>query len=409
MESLTYPRHITFPFDFRDVGAPHPLDDEAKNLIFNLYPGVQGLAYDGNFLYLTVDPLPPKPWPKTIGGRPALFFTSPRPGARDTPVRGRFVPSPNGRIASDKNYRDVEDWSPLFVIVRDHFADLDIPITEVMYWANFIIIVLEKRDTDLTKIPASVARVNCQVVFEDEMGRPKDPQARRQHDPRPGSPRETEHETLQPGVRVCSNYLPHKPGDFISSTAGVVLKDSLGKNYLTVAASGFPTECGRSVMHPSPSNGRDIGELTMEIGQTGIALVKLRDLEQFTNTTFYNTLFKESVQLRRLAKIGQYRRDDIVHVDSPDTGCLEGLLQRQAFTRFTSDDLTIQEWIFTTWYYMGQESAHLLPSDMCGSAIWTREGDVVGFFQYAPKVGLMQNWCLGVEAEELVKRGFQLA
>lgn len=404
-----FPRHITFPFDFRDAGAPHPLDDEAKELIFDLFPGTSGIAYDGSFLYLTVDPLPPKPWPKTIGGLPALFFASPRPGAADKPVQGRFVPSRNGRLAEDKNYRDVEDWSPLFVIVRDHFADLGIPMTEVMYWGNFIIIVLEKRDTDLTKIPASVAKVNCQVVFEDEMGRPKKPQARRQHDPSPGNPDETKYETLRPGVRVSSGYLPDEPGAFITSTAGVLVKNSLGDKYLTVAGHGFPAECGLSVMHPSPSNGRDIGEPIIGIGHTDIAVVKLRDSEQFVNTTFHNTLLEESVQLRRLAKRGEYRSGDTTYIDSPDTGCIEGLLQLQSFTRFPSDDPTAQEWAFTTWYYMGQESAELLPSGMCGSTIWTKDGDVIGLFQYAPKDGLMRNWCAGVGAEELIKRGFTLA
>lgn len=244
------------------------------------------------------------------------------------------------------------------------------------------------------------------VVFEDEMGRPKNPQARRQNDPSPGNPDENAYESLRPGVRVCSGYLPQHPGAFMSSTAGVVLKDSQGDKYLTVAAHRFPTECGLSVMHPSPSNGRDIGELVRRVGQTDIALVKLRDSEQFINTTFHNTLFEESVQLRRLAKKGANRRGDTVYIDTPDTGCMEGLLQRQALRRFASNDPTKPVWVSTKWYYMGQESTDLMSSGMCGCTIWTREGDVVGFFEYAPKDGIMQNWCSGIEAEELIKRGF---
>lgn len=127
-----FPRHIIFQFNSCDADAPHHLDEEVRELIFSLFPGTQGLGDDGNFLYLSVDSLPPKPWPKTIGGALMLLFASPRPGADDTSVRGRFVSIRNGRLANDQNYRDVEDWSPLFAIVRDHFIDLGIPITKVM-------------------------------------------------------------------------------------------------------------------------------------------------------------------------------------------------------------------------------------------------------------------------------------
>ena len=95
---------------------------------------------------------------------------------------------------------------------------------------------------------------------------------------------------------------------------------------------------------------------------------------------------------------------------SPDRGCISGTLMRGSYQRVPSDDhgLPDQNWIYTTWYYMGQDSANALPDGMCGSAIWCEDGDVIGFFRYAPKSGAMKDWCAGIAADELTNRGFTL-
>jgi hypothetical protein len=67
-----------------------------------------------------------------------------------------------------------------------------------------------------------------------------------------------------------------------------------------------------------------------------------------------------------------------------------------------------QLWVFTAWVYMGQGSASTLPDGMCGSTIWTSKGEVIGFFRQAPKSGVMKDWCVGIAADELVKRGYKL-
>jgi len=45
---------------------------------------------------------------------------------------------------------------------------------------------------------------------------------------------------------------------------------------------------------------------------------------------------------------------------------------------------------------------------MCGSAILNENGDVLGFFRYAPKSGVMIDFCMGIAAQELLDRGFTL-
>lgn len=42
------------------------------------------------------------------------------------------------------------------------------------------------------------------------------------------------------------------------------------------------------------------------------------------------------------------------------------------------------------WIHMGQVEAKALPAGMYGIAIWTEDGDVLGFFGYVPAEGVMQ-------------------
>lgn len=401
-------RHIILPFDLRlDPDAIHK--SENRDILGSLFPGNVGVASDGMFVFLYQDPLPPKPWPLTIAG--LASYISPGPGPQHSPIpKLRPVHRKNGVIHADRNGRDMKDWNPLFSLIRIHFQGLGISITEVMYWDNFVIIVLEYRNTDMSKLPWMTANILCCYLYEDEMGRPSAPQARRLTDPTPGNPDDSQYDTLQPGLRVTSTYLPSKPGMFLSTTTGVLVRDQVGNKFMTVASHGFPGECGTDVTHPLPAGGRSIGELIMEVSHTDIALVKLRDGEIFSNVIFHNENIQEPVQLKRLVESKDCRRGDPVVLDSPDTGCIDSIFQLTSYQRVPTDDPGVpeQQWVFTTWYYMGQDSGNELPRRMCGSAIWTEDGDVVGFFRYAPNGGPMKDWCVGTAAEELTNRGFTL-
>ncbi|SPN99861.1 uncharacterized protein DNG_02713 [Cephalotrichum gorgonifer] len=86
---------------------------------------------------------------------------------------GTPVPGKNGSIAGEMNGRNMKHWKTLFVAVRDHFEAIEVSITEVMYWNDYILIVLEHRDTDLPKVPCKAATIKCMYLYEDEMGRPR--------------------------------------------------------------------------------------------------------------------------------------------------------------------------------------------------------------------------------------------
>ncbi|QSS53113.1 hypothetical protein I7I53_00276 [Histoplasma capsulatum var. duboisii H88] len=172
-------------------------------------------------------------------------------------------------------------------------------------------------------------------------------------------------------------------------------------------ASCFPDECGLIVNHPLPS-GRDIGELIMEVTHTDVALVKLRETEKF-NVTFRNSIL-ESIQLKRFASAKVPPEGNTIYLDSPDTGCVLGSLLMTSFQRVPIDDSfqPNQQWVFTIWNYMEQDMSSTLPERICGSAIWNGDGDVLGFCRYAPKAGVMKDWCAGIAADELINKGYTL-
>ncbi|KAK2802807.1 hypothetical protein FQN50_007213 [Emmonsiellopsis sp. PD_5] len=393
-------RHISLPFDLRDdPDAFH--EAENREVLESIFPGTYGLAMDGMFLYFLQNKMPPKPWPKTIAGLAPYFAPEvsrqhvPRPTG--TPARRR-----NGSIADDQNGLDMKDWEPFFHIIKNHFRDQGISITEVMYLDSYVVIVLEHRNTDCTKLPCKAANITCMYVFDDEIGRPATTlPARCLTDLTPGNPDESEYSTLQPGLGITSTYLPSKPGMFLSTTAGVLVRDKIGNEFMTAASHGFPDECEPTVNHPLPTSGRNIGDLAMEVPHTDIALVKLRDTETFSNITFQNDILPDSIQLKRLASAKDLLAGECVFLDSPDTGCLAGNFMMTSFQRVASSTTEQQQqqqeeqWVFTIWDYMGQDSASDLPDGMGGSAIWNEDGDVLGFFRYAPKTGIMKDWCAG--------------
>lgn len=274
------------PFDLR-----HPemvlSDPEKRRMVESIFPGTTAVAYDGFFITIQLRTLPPKPWPVTIGGAPLFltlgiegpggpFPTSPMP-------LGKGVDRNNGSIAEDKDGPDMRDWEALFRVIKDHFERLGVAITEVIYWGNCVMIVLKDRDTEMGKLPFRATKVACRYLFDDEMARPSALQARRRTDPAPGIADERQYDILQPGLRVSSSYLRSDSSEFHMTTSGVLVKDNLGNEFMTIASHGFPAEGGIEIFHALPADGRKIGGLVMEISSADVALVKL-EVQKYSPT-----------------------------------------------------------------------------------------------------------------------------
>ncbi|EEQ27769.1 conserved hypothetical protein [Microsporum canis CBS 113480] len=225
------------------------------------------------------------------------------------------------------------------------------------------------------------------------MGRPLNLSALRLIEPSPETLDTSQYETLRPGVMLSSGKHPTEGWELVTSS-GVLIQDRNGHRYLAAASHGFP--CGDRVFHPN-SKGKEIGRVIMEIAHTDVALIELDDKSSFRNELFQNTIAPgPPVQLQRFATLQENRvsQGRFIYMDSPFTGYIEGTQSVLATSRILEDDPheSKQVWVATRWDYMGQGSSNALVDGVCGSAIWNDEGNVIGFFRYAPKSGHFLDW-----------------
>ncbi len=401
--------HIPAPFDLRGKSS-----DLSKHRAFfdATFPGNKGYALDGFFLYVYLS-TPPQPLPQTFAGVPVVFVP-PGDGVFAVPPPflippGTWVRRQQGSIAENLNYRDrKDDWQPLFEAVRLHFASIQVPITEVIYWGYFLHIILEHEDTVMARLPSLAGKITCRYIFEKQMKRPSKPQARRRVNDTALDRvvDDTTYDILQTGVRVSSNFLPDSQ-TFLSSTLGARIWDADGNDYVTVAAYGFPDICGENVFHALREDGRLVGRLAGRIGTTDVALMRLSPGEQFSDETFVSDVSAENDESPLLCGLRHARQYDLVSLDSPDTGYLSGQVMANGRQKIPSDgDTDEQGWVAVDWVYQFQGAATPLPDSMCGTVVVGEDKKVLSFFQYAFKEGPFKGWCVGTSADELLERGF---
>lgn len=170
-----------------------------------------------------------------------------------------------------------------------HFDSIAIAITEIQYWGNLLIVVLEHENTDLTRAPKSIGRCRCIYLFKTEMGRPHtdDLSARRASKPMEGDIDNTEYTTLRPGVMLGSGSTPLDIPKYLTSS-GAVVEDNIGNNrYMKIASHSFLYR--EAVLRPSAAIGRRIRKVIREISHTDVALAELQGECPFENKTFEST------------------------------------------------------------------------------------------------------------------------
>jgi len=205
-----------------------------------------------------------------VVGVPSYFTTDPDDDGPSPPIK-RSSKS-NIRISRDFDGRNLEEKvDDVFELIVEFFTKANIPITEMQYWNNFLVIVLEDRETNLNNVPRSVACCPCYYLFEDEMGRPRDFPARRINEPTRDVVDNGQYGILRPGIMLSSGRHPTEDMEVLTSS-GVLVKDRLGNQYMTVASHGFPF--GDKVFHPLAGQ-REIGKVIMELSHTDVAIVKL--------------------------------------------------------------------------------------------------------------------------------------
>ncbi|OBT84023.1 hypothetical protein VE02_07092 [Pseudogymnoascus sp. 03VT05] len=111
-----------------------------------------------------------------------------------------------------------------------------------------------------------------------------------------------------------------------------------------------------------------------------------------------DTRSENQVLLQRLTPAKGRRTGDFVFLALSDTDLMEASFKVTSFQRVE------EQWVFLIWLYMGQDSSEGF-SPVYGTAIWTADGDVLGFVRYALNVGFMKDWCAGIAADEFIDRG----
>ncbi|KAL2783923.1 hypothetical protein BJX66DRAFT_317589, partial [Aspergillus keveii] len=410
--SAVAPREIVFEFDFHT--SPEKVhDQECQRLLLGAFPNADRVEFDDRILIFHFSQLPPRPWPRKIAGVPCYFTDKEDDFGPIVPLLRRRSRS---RIALSNNLdlRGTETAVNLvFDLVKDFFLQAGIPITEIQFWGRLVVIVLEheKNEEILSKVPRSVAQCNCFYIFEEDMGRPTAHSAFRARAATPnGDIDNSEYQHLRPGAIVSSGKNPIDDSELLTSS-GILLKNNVGAQVMTVAAHGFPgLPMNGAVYHPNHT-GRVIGEMVEEMRHTDVALVRLNDGVTFSNEPFQNTIVPgPSFKLAGLSRAAETKVGDDIFLDSPFSGFLEGTRLNHAFIRVPSDDPHIieQQWIRCQWDYMGQGSSSAMVDGICGSAIWNKDHMVQGFFRYAPAAGLFVDSCLSVAADHLLDKGYSI-
>ncbi|KAK2796240.1 hypothetical protein FQN50_009630 [Emmonsiellopsis sp. PD_5] len=402
-------RHIILNFNLRENPGIF-FKDECATLLDKLFPDTLSVSFDGHFLLFCLKSLPVSPRPRTVAGVQAYFTTDPSDEGPFPPLQRRGAPPI--KIHKDVDYRkSVGSLDLLFDIIADHFNTANIPITEMQYWDNFVVIVLEHRETDLTDVPSEIARCSCYYLFEDEMDRPPELPARRLKEPTKDTiVDDSKYETLRPGIMLSCGKHPKQDMEGLASS-GILLKDGSGNNYMTVASHGFNQLDGARVFHPVAGE-TEVGTVMMKLPHTDISLVRLHPDVHFVNECFENSLGEDTpIRLKRFEKSANIPIGCPVYMNNPFTGYSEGTYGPWGRLRVPSDDPNEpgQRWIRTRWAYLGQGSSEHMVDGVSGSPLWNREGNVVGFFNYAPQSGHFRDWCLTVAADHLVDGGYSIA
>ena len=443
-------KHVITPFNIRQ--NRESFSRENVHILHGIFPSTVAISLDDTFLIFCVETLPPKPWPQTVAGMPP-YFTTEQMDVGPICSTWRFSRSRIRFFAELDGGYLTEDVYAILDLAKAFFDQEGIAITELQYWDNCLVIILEHKDADLAQIPRSIAQCPCFYLFEEEMSRPKNLHARGNKEPLPNEFDNSRYDVLRAGVMLSSAKSPDDGSQLLTSS-GVLVQDRLGDQYMTVSAHGFPSATDTAVYHPT-AEGKQIGQLLSKaevpaLAHTGLSLVKLHDGITYINETFESAAPAGSgdspaARLKGFARTGSTstsastnsssresksrpNQNERVYMNSPFVGQMEGFRHATALMRVPVQDdnegnerqqQQQEKWIKTFYLYMGQGFGELFPGAVAGSgsAIWNgeeeeeEEEEVVVFLVFpatpSPRARGRTGRC-GVSADHLVEAGYSL-
>lgn len=379
-------RHIELAFRLQSENhlPRNPTLDEFE-ILFSLFPACLGVAVLGPFLVIHVEKIPPKPWPVSVAGLP-LFLTT----------NGLEVPWTLGG-AGNMRYAVLEHLDArnggeraLYDAVIAFFEEQSIEISELVWFFGCWRVRLAA-ERDVTSLPGKVCQTTTFYTSE-ELASPQ--MAYRQTTPVKWCPDDTEYSTIRPGVMVASSHF--------LTTSGIFVRGPTSEIYMTVASHGFPD--GDSHVHHPQADGLILGKVIHRIEDTDIALAKVEENIVFENRTFQNQVEPGGVFLRGIKDPFQLKYFDMISMDNPYTGLIDGQFLTVGLKRAPSGVPTKKLWVEQLWQWYGQDTSATPLEGCCGSALWDMDGSVICFFQYINT----DNIGIGIAAQELVYNGYTL-
>lgn len=204
---------------------------------------------------------------------------------------------------------------------------------------------------------------------------------------------------LRPGVMLSCGW---NGGEELYTSSGIIVENSIGEKWLTVASHGFPLG-NQTVYHPA-ANGPIIGTVEKLFEDTDIALAKLRMGIHYVAQTFGSDL-KPSIEMKSLRKSAGLLIGDTLTMENSFSGLCEGIFMASIWKSIPADENPHKlPWVVISNFYLGNGGEESIDGS-CGSPVVTEIGEVIGLFRFMTNNG--KAYCVSVEV--LMETGHKLS
>ncbi|KAL8973512.1 MAG: hypothetical protein Q9197_002247 [Variospora fuerteventurae] len=417
-------KHIQLPYSLVEDGKAlsPPLGD--WSLIASLFPNTKGAEVMPPFLTILVPTLPPKPWPLTVGGLPLRFTTDEYVDLFD---RGRCGRGPKVLQELDLHamQRTIDINDRIFEEVIEMFRKLNIPIRDIFWFGSFWQITTIDA-VDVKQLPWRIANSAAFYLTVAEAPDGDDPAALRRREVPVGKDLDdtnyatTPDALLRPGIMLSSSKYTifDDPQNeqiqeevFDSTTSGILVVNTKGEPFITVATHGFKQDDGL-VYHPNPATGEVIGRIVEHIPHTDISIVRLNAGLRYVNETFGTSSTDPEGTRWRSGIAPPYpphlRTYDFLELNSPYTGKCEGQLLGTGVRIPPHDDGTTSgemRYVRHKWVCFENNGHEPVDGCCCGTVLVDEQGRAVGMVRFTHG---SEPLCLTVSATELREYGYEI-
>ena len=394
-EQFVQTAHITLDFSLCRDGEVLIFSLEQAKVIMGLFPTSYEVVSQPPFIIVRCQQLPPRPWPVTIAGLP-LFLTTDK---HAEPMNiGRESGGPLCQVQSAMSKWKTPSLE-VFKSLFGFFDNLQAKIQEIR-WLGWCLLVLgdgEPFPDWKKRLPRRINNIRVGYIFEPHLMLER---ALRTQMPRKDDPDDEEYSELRPGVMLAARMNNDPFGPHPRTTSGICVQAPSGEKYITIAAHGFPGGIDDHVRHPYASSklfavvdkvfgSSDIALAVPRVSADGYWTDAVAQPIKYSREPFSVPGEEPSKPFREILDVAQLRYGDILSMDDPFNGRVQGLMAQVGVLRIPADEpndpVQYVSGIFT---YFGTGDG-VLYDGSCGGVVWTDDYDVVGQFRMVEREGCL--------------------